>query len=722
MQRLTVALALSVAVSIPSLFFAHQREYEGAAIRTEAEINARLFADLINRSPEFWQFQTDQLESLLARRSAFGNAAENRRILALDGALIAQSLDDVPTPRLSTREPLMDAGTPVAWLQIERSLRPALWWTALVALGAGGFGLLLYLGVSRLPLRALEDAMAQLNEERDKALLTLRSIGDAVVTTDSQQRVEYLNPVAEQLSGWRNEEARGQPIQRVLNLRHADSHAEVTNPVQECLATLKIVELTNHTVLVRKGDGAEIHIEDSAAPIVGRQGRVVGAIMVFHDVSDRVRTQQQLQHTAFHDALTGLPNRDLFRKRLGKALDEAVRKQRKVAVLFLDLDRFKQVNDSLGHSVGDELLVAAAKRIRHCVRESDVVCRLGGDEFTALLVNIEGQASALAVGEKILEALSRPFNIQQHQMRIGASVGVALFPDHGEGVEDLLKNADTAMYEAKEAGRNNVKVYAAAMNALAGERLRMSFALQMAMERDEYRIVYQPKQRLGDGKVVGVEALLRWQSAELGAVGPADFVSHLEGSGAIVEVGRWVLKNAIRQARRWVDAGRPLSVAVNVSAVQFKQAGLVSDIATLLHEIQLPPSLLQLELTESLLMSDMQHSQFVIAELTQLGVQLSLDDFGTGFSSLGYLRRFAVQELKIDRCFVHELHSSTAAESIVRTVIELGHALGMSVTAEGVETSEQAERLRAMGCDQMQGYWLARPMAMEQLEIWLAAH
>jgi diguanylate cyclase (GGDEF)-like protein len=435
-----------------------------------------------------------------------------------------------------------------------------------------------------------------------------------------------------------------------------------------------------------------------------------------------VRVQQQLQHTAFHDALTGLPNRDLFRSRLVKAMEEARRNQRVLAVLFMDLDRFKAINDSLGHSVGDELLVLAAKRIRHCVRETDLVCRLGGDEFTALLPNLDGVQAARVVAAKILDALTRPFHIQQHQMRVSASVGIALFPDHGDSVEEILKNADTAMYQAKEGGRNNAQVYAAEMNAKAGERLRMAFALQLALERDEYRIAYQPKLRLGDGRVVGVEALLRWHSSELGTVGPGEFVPQLEDSGAIVEVGRWVLKNAVLQARRWQDAGQPLSVAVNVSAVQFGQAGLVSDIAALLQESGLQPALLQIELTESLLMSDMQRSAFVIGELTRLGVQLALDDFGTGYSSLGYLRRFAVQELKIDRSFVQEIDTSPAAARIVKTVIDLGHALGMTVTAEGVETAAQAALLREMACDLLQGYWLARPMSLDLLESWLLTH
>ena len=443
--------------------------------------------------------------------------------------------------------------------------------------------------------------------------------------------------------------------------------------------------------------------------------------MVFHDVSDRVLAQQQLHHAAFHDALTGLPNRDLFRSRLVKALDEARRNQRTLAVMFMDLDRFKAINDSLGHSIGDELLVLAGKRIRHCVRETDLVCRLGGDEFTALLHNIESPQAARVVSAKILDALARPFNIQQNQMRVSGSIGIALFPEHGDSVEELLKNADTAMYQAKELGRNNAQLYAAEMNAKAGERLRMGFALQVALERDEYRLAYQPKLLLGSNEVVAVEALLRWNSPELGPVGPADFVPQLEESGAIVDVGRWVLKNAVLQARRWLDAGRPLRVAVNVSAVQFSQPGLVSDIAALLHANALPADLLVIELTESLLMDDMQRSQFIIGELTRLGVQLSLDDFGTGYSSLGYLRQFAVQELKIDRSFVRDIDHSATAARIVKTVVELGQALGMSVTAEGVETLKQADLLRGMGCDALQGFWLARPMPLEELEAWLAA-
>jgi len=716
-----LVVAGACAVVPPLASYAHWYAYEEASLRTEAEINGRLFSDLINRAPDLWQFQTDKLEDLLARRSKFGNAEENRRIRNLDGQVIAESAGGLPAPLIGASEPLLDAGTQVATLEIERSLRPVLWQVAWTALISAAFALLLHQLVSRLPLAALRRSLSQLQTERDKALLTLRSIGDAVVTTDAEQRVEYLNPVAERLSGWRSDEARGRPITQVLRLLRADSREPVANPVKECLAALKIVELSNHTVLVRQGDEEEFHIEDSAAPILGHRGVVLGAIMVFHDVTDRIQAQEQLHHAAFHDALTGLPNRDLFRSRLLKAIDDARRNNRALAVMFMDLDRFKAINDSLGHSVGDELLVLAGKRIRNCVRDSDLVCRLGGDEFTTLLNNVESPHAARVVSTKILEALARPFNIHPHQMRVSASIGIALFPEHGDSVEELLKNADTAMYQAKELGRNNAQLYANEMNAKAGERLRMGFALHVALERDEYRLAYQPKLLIGSNEVTAVEALLRWNSPDLGPVGPADFVPQLEESGAIVDVGRWVLKNAVLQARRWLDAGRPLQVAVNVSAVQFSQPGLVSDIAALLHANALPPDLLVIELTESLLMDDMQRSQFVIGELTRLGVRLSLDDFGTGYSSLGYLRQFAVQELKIDRSFVRDIDDSTTAARIVKTVVELGQALGMSVTAEGVETARQAALLRGMGCDALQGFWLARPMPLDELEAWLAA-
>lgn len=722
LRRLVLGACLVVAIAPPLLLFAHLRSYESASINTEAEIHARLITDFINHAPDLWQFQTDKLETLLAERSRFGNVTETRRVLSMEGQLIAASESPLLAPLIVTQADLLDAGHPVGRLEIQRSLRPALNQCLAAAALSSSAALLLFLLVSTMPLRALQRALSDFQSERDKALLTLRSIGDAVVTTDAQQRVEYLNPVAESLSGWRSDEARGRPVTEVLQLIRVDSREPVPNPVAQCLAKLEIVELASNTMLLRRGDGAEFHIEDSAAPIIGRAGVVMGAILVFHDVSERIHAQQQLQHAAFHDALTGLPNRDLFRNRLIKAMDDARRNQRALAVMFMDLDRFKAINDSLGHSAGDELLVLAAKRIRHCVRESDLVCRLGGDEFTALLRNVDSVPSAMTVAGKILDAMARPFQIGCEQVRVSGSIGIALFPDHGDSVEELLKNADMAMYQAKDQGRNNAQVYAAEMNAKAGERLRMAFALQLALERDEYRIVYQPKLSLATGEVVAVEALLRWHSPDMGTISPVEFVPQLEESGGIVDVGRWVLKNAMLQAKRWHEAGRPLTVAVNVSAVQFVQPGLVSDIAQMLHDTGLPPDRIQIELTESLLMDDLQHTHFVIGELTRLGVLLSLDDFGTGYSSLGYLRRFAVHELKIDRSFVHEIDSSPVAARIVKTVVDLGQALGMSVTAEGVENELQATRLREMGCDQLQGYWLARPMPIDELDAWLAAH
>jgi diguanylate cyclase (GGDEF)-like protein/PAS domain S-box-containing protein len=741
-----LAISLIIFVAPPTLYMVSQYRYEKATILTEAEINARIVGELINKAPDLWAFQVDKLETLLARRSNFGNYNETRRIWGLDGKNIAQSQSDLPQPWITESALLLDSGKPVGTLEVTRSLRLAIQHAVGIGIGSLLAAMLVFFAVRNIPLRALKEAFDDLHEAKEKALITLQSIGDAVITTDPQMRIEYLNPIAEHLTGWRTAQAQGLPMDEVFKIYKDGTRVPALNPIKECLETKQIVEMENHTILVRRSDGEEFHIEDSAAPIFRKDGSVIGAVMVFHDVTERKDAQQRLQHTAFHDALTGLPNRDLFRKRLRRAIAELRTGEApvstfgslmpitpshtrpvpldgggagQVAVLFMDLDRFKSINDSLGHSVGDELLILVAKRLKQCVRETDTVCRMGGDEFTAVLTGIHETQDASAIAHKMRESLAQPFNIQKQQLRISSSIGIALYPQDGEDLEDLLKNADTAMYQAKEAGRNNVQFYAPAMNAQATEKLKMEYALHTALDNDEYLLVYQPKLDLRKNKVVGVEALLRWNSRELGMVMPTDFIPRLEESGGIVQVGRWVLKTAIYQAKRWLDAGSPMLMSVNVSAYQLRQTGLVEDIADLLRVVGLPPPLLQIEMTESLLMDDVNRSEFIIHELIGIGVKIALDDFGTGYSSLSYLRRFPINELKIDRSFVTDIdHNSTAAR-IVKTVVDLGQALGMKVTAEGVENERQLELLTKMGCDEMQGYLLSRPLGIDALQAWL---
>ncbi|WP_194724002.1 putative bifunctional diguanylate cyclase/phosphodiesterase [Noviherbaspirillum malthae] len=562
----------------------------------------------------------------------------------------------------------------------------------------------------------LEDALERIREEKEKAQVTLQSIGDAVITTDAHMVVEYLNPIAETLTGWTTAEAKGRHMDEVFNIFNEKSRLPSVNPIKECLDKNGIVEMENHTILVRRTDNEEFHIEDSAAPIRRADGSILGAVMVFHEVTDRKAAETRLQHIAFHDTLTGLPNRALFRKKLSEAMHGARFLKKHVAVLFLDLDRFKAINDSLGHDIGDELLILVAKRLEQCARDTDVICRLGGDEFTALLTNISAADNAAMVAGKMIESIGKPFDVQGRTLHISTSIGITIYPQDSDDLDTLLKHADTAMYHAKSQGRNNYQYYDPSMGEKAVSELRMENALHVALENNEYFLEYQPKLDLSSQAIVGCEALLRWQSPDFGRVMPSEFIPRLEESGAIVAVGAWVLETAMRQARQWLDAGRPIAVSVNVSMRQFRQNGLVEKIRGLLEAIDLPPSLLRIEITESLLMDNAERSEAIMLQLKEIGVHVSLDDFGTGYSSLSYLRRFPITELKIDRSFVVDMEVDETAEKIVTTVIDLGQALGMKVTAEGVETEKQRRRLEQMGCNEIQGYVLSRPLQKQAFE------
>jgi len=432
---------------------------------------------------------------------------------------------------------------------------------------------------------------------------------------------------------------------------------------------------------------------------------------------------QENRYKAFHDGLTGLPNRDLFLDRLQQALDRSSRDGVLRAVLFLDIDNFKVVNDSLGHKAGDELLTVVAARLRACLRPGDSAARLGGDEFVVLLDGVGDAGDANRVAERIAEVLDSPIELGERQVVVGASVGIALTADHGIEPDVVLRNADVAMYEAKKAGKGRSKVYDPDMFAQALRRLEMGNDLRRAIEQGELRLYYQPKVRLGTDSITGVEALVRWEHPERGLILPDEFIPLAEETGSIVPLGWWVLREACRRARDWGEqypAALPLGVSVNVSGKQFQEADLVRGLAGIVQEVGLEPSRLQLEITESAVMADTEYAADMLRGLKGLGVKIAVDDFGTGYSSLSFLRRFPLDELKIDKEFVDGLGRSDQDEAIVRLVIDLSHALGLEAVAEGVETAEQLARLREMGCDQAQGYYFWESLTGEDAAALLA--
>jgi diguanylate cyclase (GGDEF)-like protein/PAS domain S-box-containing protein len=539
--------------------------------------------------------------------------------------------------------------------------------------------------------------------EQERAQVTLNSIGDAVMSTDVFGRVTYLNGVAESMTGWSRKEAEGRAVEEVFQIIDVGTRAAARNPMALAIRENKTVGLTANCVLIRR-DGFEAGIEDSAAPIHDRRGQVTGAVMVFHDVSMARAMTVRMSHLAQHDSLTELPNRLLFNDRLTQALALALRNHKKLAVLFLDLDRFKLINDSMGHDIGDRLLQSVAHRMLTCVRSSDTVSRQGGDEFVILLPEITHSQDAELCAEKMLSSLRVRHDIGPHGLYVTGSIGIATFPDDAADGATLLKHADAAMYDAKEHGRDSYQFFRLDLDTRAVERQALEGGLRQAVERNELVLHYQPIVNLSTESIVGVEALVRWRSQDGGFMAPSDFIPTAEECGIVVSVGRWVLREACHQARAWQKLGfPPIRIAVNVSAVELRHKDYVAGVQDILREAGLEPRFLELELTETSLMQDSESIALVLHALKRLGVQLSLDDFGTGYSSLSHLKRFPINTLKIDHSFVRDLGDDAQDDAIVRAVIGMGKALHIRIVAEGVETAEQLAVLQKHRCPEGQG-------------------
>lgn len=547
-------------------------------------------------------------------------------------------------------------------------------------------------------------------DEQERARVTLDSIGDAVMTTDAWGRVSYLNAVAQTLTGWSDDEAKGRSLDEVFRIVDAGTHEPIPNPMLIAINDDKTVALTANCLLVRR-DGVEFSIEDSAAPIHDRRGTVTGAVMVFRDVTTSQALSRRMAYLAQHDGLTGLPNRVLLSDRLEQAILRADRRGRKLALLYLDLDGFKHINDSMGHAFGDRLLQSVGGRLTHCTRQVDTVSRQGGDEFVILLSDLAHASDAGIRATKILEIMRAPHETGEHSLHVTTSIGIATYPGDGTDPETLLRNADVAMYQAKKNGRDNYQYFTADMNTRAVNRRWVEAGLRKALEREEFELHYQPQVTLASGALVGVEALIRWRHPRRGLLAPAEFIPIAEEIGLIVPIGRWVLREACRQACAWRDAGlAPLRIAINVSAVELRAKDYVAGVQVILAETGIDPGYLELELTESFLMPDTVAKAEVLRALKALGVRLALDDFGTGYSSLSCLQKFPIDTLKIDQSFVRDMTTDAGDASIVKAVVGMGNSLGLNVVAEGIETPQQLAFLRHLGCPEGQGFSFNRPV------------
>jgi diguanylate cyclase (GGDEF)-like protein/PAS domain S-box-containing protein len=544
----------------------------------------------------------------------------------------------------------------------------------------------------------------QLEESEDRFRKLSNATSEGIVVTERGVILE-ANPMFVAMFGYEPEELIGSPMVKLAAPNSVGVFDEVVSGGQDAMA---------EAYGMRKGGEVfDLELVGTSCSFEGRMARVVAV----RDISERKRANEIINHMAYHDTLTGLPNRVRFHERVTMALQAARKNGKMVAIMFLDLDRFKLVNDTLGHQMGDKLLQGVAERVIDCVREGDVVARMGGDEFTVLLREIDDAQDAIDVSHRIINALREPFVIEGYELHTTTSIGIAIYPQDGEDAEGLMKNADTAMYRAKDHGRNNYSFYTPAMNQLGIERLELENGLRYALERGELLLHYQPRVNITTGRIIGAEALVRWQHPTLGLVSPGKFIPLAEETGLIVPIGEWVLEQACRQNKIWQEKGYPpMHIAVNLSARQFQGQGLVEKVRGVLEATGLEPEYLELEITESITMQDVEFTIRTLHELSSMGIQISIDDFGTGYSSLNYLKRFPIHTLKIDQSFIRESTNDPYNAAIVTTVIYLAQALRLKVIAEGVETVEQLAFLRENRCDEMQGYLFSRPLPTEQFE------
>ena len=591
------------------------------------------------------------------------------------------------------------AGPAGGSLHVTRSIRP-------VTLDGAGATHALVTVSDRSAVQAAEAEREMLLAELQA---TLEATADGILVTDLSGRLRAFNR--------RFAEIWGMPPDLLAGRDDAAIQAWMHRSVLDAEAYERRLQALRHATLISASDRLELHggqVLDRVTRPLFFAGRPQGRVFSFRDLTERLAAEERLEAMALHDPLTGLPNRRRLAERVDDAASAARRDGGAFALLVVDLDRFRQINDSLGHDTGDRVLLDVAQRIQGCLRQDDLLTRLGGDQFAVLLRPADA-AAAEATARRVLNVVAQPCNVDGAQFTLTCSIGVALAPSHGSSLDDLARHAEAAMRAVKSAGRANVRLHQVRAEVDRRQHMKLDHAMRQALVSNRFRLQYQPQVSLADGRIVGAEALLRWRDPELGEVSPARFVPVAEDSGFIVALGDWVLSQAVRQAALWHQRGHDIPVAVNVSALQFQQAQFVDRVASVLAVSGMPAELLELELTESILVHDAEDAMHRLHALAALGVRLSIDDFGTGYSSLGYLKRFPIGKLKIDRSFVAGLPGDDSDAGIVRAILQMARALGMKVIAEGVETEAQRQFLLDAGCDEFQG-WLFAP-AMDSLSF-----
>lgn len=567
-------------------------------------------------------------------------------------------------------------------------------------------------GVPKYFIFIVEDITERKNFEDNLRLAAtvFEASAEAITITDAQANVLRVNSAFTSMTGYSDHEIVGG------NPRMLKSGTHGREFYQNMWSTLNDTGQWQGEIWNRRKNGDIFPAWLTLCAVKDGQGRTTNYVGISRDITLRKEAEERVSYQASHDGLTGLPNRSLFHDRLAHAIAHANREKHELALLFLDLDRFKMINDTLGHAVGDFLLQSVVKRLTAGTRETDTLARWGGDEFIVLLEKIKGSQEAAVTARRLLDLLAKPFCVQGQEVFITGSIGISLFPKDGEDVQSLLRNADIAMYRAKELGKNDYKFYTVSMNATALEQLRLETELRHALDKDEFVLHYQPRINVVTGEIVGAEALIRWNHPERSLLWPRDFIPLAEENGCIIPIGEWVLRTACNQCLKWqASMGQPFTVSVNISTQQFKRDDITTVVAHILRETGLHPSLLELEITETVMMENMDKAIDTLRALSELGVKVSIDDFGTGYSSLGYLKRFHIGALKIDQSFVRHIPANSDDTAIAMSIISLGKTLKLKVVAEGVETAEQLSVLRNYRCDEAQGFLFSQPLEAGQL-------
>ena len=568
-------------------------------------------------------------------------------------------------------------------------------------------------------ITSLKQAEAELRAEKVRAQVTLSSIGDAVITTDAMGRVEYLNPVAEQLTGWTSWEARGLELQNVFNVVGETPRLPLATHAARMLVPGTVIELESNGLLRTRG-GREVSIEESVAPIRDINGDVLGCVLVFHDVSEKRRLMQQITWQEGHDALTKLPNRSMLADRLELAISSAKRIGKLLMVGFIDLDRFKEINDLYGRELGDLLLVEVAHRLTLSVRGGDTVSRLGGDEFVLLLTNVANMEEVDAALQRILKDISRPYEVDGWRLELTASIGATIYPLNDTDSGNLLRHADQALYQAKQTGRNRYCLFDVSLDKEARFLYQEQERIAQALKQDEMQLYYQPKVNMRSGEVFGFEALLRWNHPERGVVPPMEYLPLIEQTGLIMEIGLWVMREALWQLAVWREEGLNTKVSINLGSCHFRKLEFVGQLRDMLAQYPtVPPGSLELEILECAALDDLQTVREIMLGCQALGVTFAIDDFGAGYSSLAYLKRLPANMLKIDQSFVRNMLEDTGDLTIIEGVVSMASIFNLDVIAEGVETMEQGVLLLRLGCGMAQGHGIAHPMPAAAVPSWL---